>query len=444
LKNELSFKNIHRLAVPALIAGIAEPVLSATDAAVVGNIADTGTEALAAVGIVGSFLSALIWILGQTRSAISAIISQYLGAGKLDEVQNLPAQAIYLNVLLSIFILLSTIFFVEGIFKLYNASGLILEYSVDYYNIRVWGFPLTLFTFAIFGIFRGLQNTFWPMTVALIGAAVNIGLDFALVYGIEGWIEPMHLKGAAWASLIAQGLMALLSFLLLLWKTDISLKLKFPLHPELYRLAGMALNLFLRSIALNTAIYFANAFATDYGTAFIAAQTIALNLWLFSAFFIDGYASSGNILAGKLLGARDYKQLWELSKKVLAYGLMVAVLLMLTGWLLYEPLGAIFTKDEAVLLRFKEIFFIVILLQPLNAIAFIFDGIFKGMGEMKYLRNVLLAATFLGFIPVIFITDYYGLQLYGVWIAFSVWAIIRGGTLVYRFRKMILPKLSAA
>ena len=84
----------------------------------------------------------------------------------------------------------------------------------------------------------------------------------------------------------------------------------------------------------------------------------------------------------------------------------------------------------------------MILLQPLNAIAFIFDGIFKGMGEMKYLRNVLLAATFLGFIPVIFITDYFGLQLYGVWIAFSVWAIIRGGTLVYQFRKMILPKLA--
>ena len=159
MKNELSFKNIHRLAIPALIAGIAEPVISITDAAIVGNISENGTEALAAVGIVGSFLSALIWILGQTRSAISAIISQYLGAGKL---KTLPAQAIYLNVLLSILILLSTIFFVEGIFKLYNASGLVLEYSVDYYNIRVWGFPLTLFTFAVFGVFRGLQNTFWP------------------------------------------------------------------------------------------------------------------------------------------------------------------------------------------------------------------------------------------------------------------------------------------
>ena len=94
-KLNISFKHINKLAIPALLTGIAEPILSATDAAVVGNIDVNATEALAAVGIVGSFLSALIWILGQTRSALQAIISQYYGANKLDEVSTLPAQAIY-------------------------------------------------------------------------------------------------------------------------------------------------------------------------------------------------------------------------------------------------------------------------------------------------------------------------------------------------------------
>ena len=83
-KLNISFKHINKLAIPALLTGIAEPILSATDAAVVGNIDVNATEALAAVGIVGSFLSALIWILGQTRSALQAIISQYYGANKLD------------------------------------------------------------------------------------------------------------------------------------------------------------------------------------------------------------------------------------------------------------------------------------------------------------------------------------------------------------------------
>ncbi|NND63607.1 MAG: MATE family efflux transporter, partial [Flavobacteriaceae bacterium] len=196
-KTDISFKRIQQLAIPAILSGIAEPILSSTDAAVVGNIEGYGTEALAAVGIVGSFLSMLIWILAQSRSAISAIVSQNLGAGKIKDLQNFPAQAIYFNIALSIVVLFSTYFFVEEIFTLLNAEGIILQYSIEYYDIRVWGFPFTLFTFAVFGLFRGLQNTFWPMTIATTGALINIGLDFALVYGIDGYIAEMGIKGAA-------------------------------------------------------------------------------------------------------------------------------------------------------------------------------------------------------------------------------------------------------
>ncbi|MAZ26878.1 MAG: MATE family efflux transporter [Cytophagaceae bacterium] len=440
----LSFKNINRLAVPALLTGIAEPILSATDAAVVGNIDVNATEALAAVGIVGSFLSALIWVLGQTRSALQAIIAQYLGAGKLDEIKNLPAQAIYLNIVLSLLILGSTLFFIESIFSLYNADGLILKYCVEYYGIRVWGFPFTLFTFAVFGIFRGLQNTFWPMVVAILGAVLNIGLDMVLVYGVEGFIPEMGIRGAAYASLCAQGFMAVAAFILLLRKTHVSLKLVLPVHPELYRLIGMAANLFIRTLALNLALFLANSYATDYGKTYIAAQTILVNIWLFSAFFIDGYAAAGNILAGRLLGARDYDGLWHLAKKVSLYGFAVAGILMLVGVVLYEPLGLIFSKESLVIDRYKELFFIVILLQPLNALAFIFDGIFKGIGEMKYLRNVLMMATFLGFVPVLLIFDRLGFKLYAVWLAFTAWMLVRSLALVFKFRARFKPQVGAS
>ena len=237
------------MAIPAIIAGIAEPVLSSTDAAIVGNMDSYSTESLAAVGIVGAFLSMLIWILGQTRSAISTIISQNLGAGKLEDIKVLPAQAIFFNILLSFVFLGGTYFFVEEIFTFLNAEGLVLGLSIDYYNIRVWGFPLTLFTFAIFGIFRGLQNTFWPMLVATTGALVNIGLDFILVYGFEDIIPAMGVKGAAWASLLSQALMAFMALLFLLGKTNVSLRLRFPLHPEINRLVSMSLNLFMRSFS---------------------------------------------------------------------------------------------------------------------------------------------------------------------------------------------------
>ena len=433
-KIDISFKRIQQLALPAIIAGIAEPVLSSTDAAVVGNIAEYGTESLAAVGIVGSFLSTIIWILAQTRSAISAIVSQNLGAGKIDSLKSFPAQAIIFNVTLSLILLFATYFFIEEIFVFLRAEGRILKYSIDYYYIRVWGFPLTLFTFAIFGIFRGLQNTFWPMIIATIGALTNIGLDFMLVYGIEGFIEPMGVKGAAWASLIAQLLMAILALAFLIAKTDVSLKLKRKIHPEIKRLVNMSFNLFVRSVALNIALLMAVREATSLGKEFIAAHTIAINLWLFSAFFIDGYGAAGNILGGRLLGAKKYKKLWIITKRVNIYNLVVSFLLVFIGIILYKPLGLLFTKDSLVLSTFYGMFFIVLISQPFNALGFTLDAIFKGLGEMKYLRNVLISSTFFGFIPTLLICNYLDLKLKGIWIALVVWIAFRAIALFVKFK----------
>ncbi|MEK6152978.1 MATE family efflux transporter [Flavobacteriaceae bacterium 3-367] len=441
MKTLITFKTINRLAVPATVAGIAEPLLSITDTAIVGNIPQNGLESLAAAGIVGSFLSMLIWILGQTRSSISAIMSQYLGAGRLEEVKSLPAQAIFFNISLSILILISTIFVAEDIFRLLEASGKILEFCVSYYSIRVWGFPLTLFTFAVFGIFRGLQNTYWPMLIALVGAVLNVVLDLILVYGIEDFIAPMYLEGAAWASLISQGVMALMAFVLLVLKTQISLRLRFPLNPELGRLVVMSLNLFVRALALNAALVLAVREATALGDRYIGAHTIALNLWLFAAFFIDGYGAAGNIMGGKLLGERDYNGLWKLSKKIILYGIVVSSALALAGVLFYRPIGSLFSNETVVLETFYSVFFILILGLPMNTVAFVFDGLFKGLGEMKYLRNVLLSATFLGFIPTLYLGKFMGWGLYGIWIAFIVWMGIRGGALVWKFRRKFRPLL---
>lgn len=439
MNTQVNFRTINQLAIPATISGIAEPILSITDTAIVGNIPTDSLKSLAAAGIVGSFLSMLIWVLGQTRSSISAIISQYLGAGRLEEVKHLPAQAIFFNILLSVVVLVSTVFVIEDIFTLFNATGKILHYCVSYYSIRVWGFPLTLFTFAIFGIFRGLQNTFYPMVIAIIGAVLNIGLDFLLVYGVEGWVPAMYLEGAAWASLISQAIMALLAFVLLMKKTEISMKLVFPLNKELKRVVFMSLNLFVRAIALNVALILAVREATALGDRFIGAHTIAINLWLFAAFFIDGFAAAGNSMGGKLLGAGDYNGLWTLAKKIVLYGMVVSCILMLFGFLFYDPIGQLFSNDTLVLDTFYGIFYIVIFGLPMNTLAFVFDGLFKGLGEMKYLRNVLLTATFLGFVPSLYLGKFLGWGFYAIWVAFVIWMLIRGFALLWKFDRKFRP-----
>ena len=438
MKTDITLKNINKLAIPALIAGVAEPILSLTDTAIIGNVDYNAAESLAAVGIVGTFISMLIWVLGQTRSAISSIVSQHIGANNLDKVKNLPAQAIFIITSISILIIITTLPFASQIFKLYNASNLILEYSVDYYHIRVFGFPFTLFTFAIFGTFRGLQNTFYPMIIAIIGTIVNVILDFALVYGIEGIINPMHIKGAAYASVIAQITMALCSAYFLLKKTDISLRITFPFNTEIKNFTLMILNLFVRTLALNATLYFATRFATSYGTEYIAAYTIAINLWFLGAFIIDGYASAGNILSGKYFGAKNYEKLVELSRFLIKCGIGVGFILAILGLISYNFIGSIFTQDQLVLNEFYKVFWIVLAMQPFCALAFIFDGMFKGMGKMKFLRNLLLLSTGLVFIPILFVLDSYNLKLYAVFIALTLWIIARGIPLIIKFRQLFL------
>lgn len=435
----ISLKHINKLAIPALISGVSEPILSLTDAAIVGNIQVNATESLAAVGIVTTFISMLVWVLGQTRSAISSIVSQYVGANKLDAIKNLPAQAIFIITSLSFLIIFSTYPLARQIFKLYNASDLILDYSVVYYKIRVLGFPFTLFTIAVFGAFRGLQNTYHPMIIAIIGATSNIILDIILVYGIDGLIEPMHIEGAAYASVIAQILMAVFAAFYLLKKTTIPLKPSLPFNPEIKRFILMILNLFVRTIALNVTLYFASAYATSYGAEYIAAYTIAINLWFLGAFIVDGYASAGNILSGKLYGAKAYASLITLSNKLIKYGVIIGIILGLLGALFYYPVGRIFTKDLEVLEAFYNVFWIVLVMQPLCTLAFIFDGIFKGLGKMKYLRNVLLFSTFLVFIPILFWLDNLDYKLHAIFIAITFWIIARGIPLIIKFRKIFMP-----
>ncbi|AUS05310.1 MATE family efflux transporter [Pseudotamlana carrageenivorans] len=439
MQTTISLKHINKLAIPALIAGVSEPILSLTDAAIVGNVPQNATESLAAVGIVTTFISMLIWVLGQTRSAISSIVSQYVGANKVEQIKNLPAQAIFIITSLSILIILSTYPLAPQIFKLYNATNLILDYTVAYYKIRVLGFPFTLFTIAIFGVFRGLQNTYYPMVIAIIGAVSNIILDVVFVYGISGYIPPMHIEGAAYASVIAQILMAGLSAYFILKKTDIPLRPTFPFNPEIKRFIFMILNLFIRTIALNVTLYFASAKATSYGAEYMAAYTIAINLWFLGAFIVDGYASAGNILSGKLFGAKAYDTLLHLSNKLIKYGLVVGIILGLTGALFYYPIGRIFTKEPEVLEAFYQVFWIVLAMQPLCTLAFIFDGIFKGLGKMKYLRNVLLFSTFIVFVPIVFWLDALNYKLHGIFIALTFWVIARGVPLIIKFRKTFIP-----
>lgn len=430
LSQLISNKEINRLAIPAIISGIAEPVISIVDTAFIGQL---GIEELGAVGIASSFFLLIIWVLAQTKTAVSAIVARHFGGGTLFQIKTFVPQAVVIVFGIGAFVYFITDIFSTLIFTAYNAQGSLLDLCNDYYGIRSMGIPVVLSTFALFGVFRGVQNTSWAMIISMIGAGVNIVLDYFLIFGIENAIEPMGVKGAALASLLAQICMLILAIWFLYRKTIFKLfSLPKGWHPELKFLGSLSTHLFIRTISLNVAYALAVRFATGYGAVEIAAHTIAMNIWLFSSFFIDGYANAGNALSGRLLGSGKKNLIYLLGNKLIKISVGIATLLAGSYLITYPFIASFFSKDQSVISMFNSFFWLIVISQPINGVAFALDGIFKGMGRGKLLMFNLLISTFIVFVPLLYLLDYYDLNLHGVWIAFIFFMISRGAILWWK------------
>ncbi len=380
----------------------------------------------------------IIWILAQTKSAISAIVSRYYGKQNLDEIDDLIPQAFFLNGLLGFVVIAITVPLATPIFELYLAKGDVMLHAQDYYFIRSLGYPVTLSTFILFGVFRGLQNTSWAMQIALVGGLFNLVGDYILIFGM-GPIEAMGVKGAALASLGSQIVMLLLAILFLVKKTRYRIYFPKKLHKDVKWLFSMSKDFYVRTISLNLALYQTTRMASALGEAVMAAHTIAMNIWLFSSFFIDGYANAANAISGRLFGERDIIGLKNLTRKIVYISIGIGVLLGTVYTIGYRVIPSFFTEDPVVIHYLNIILWMVIIMQPINAIAFAYDGIFKGLGEAKLLRNALLFSTFIVFFPFVWITKSLDWGIYAVWGSLMVWMLSRGVTLMIMFRKWIKP-----
>lgn len=426
----MDYKEINKLAFPAIVAGVSEPLMALADTAIIGHL---GTTELAGVGVGASLFLLLVWLLAQTKSAISAIVSRYYGMGKTNEIGAFVVQSLFFNIIIGILTIAVTLCFVNYLFSFYNATGELLEVAKSYYRIRVFGLPLALATYGLFGVFRGLQNTSWAMMISISGGTINVLLDFILVYGIDNVVPAIGVEGAAWASLIAQAIMFVAVVWLLIKKKLVSVALRIEFDKNMGDFVRMFVNLLVRTAALNTAYFLGTKYATSYGEEYIAAHTMAMNIWLFSSFFIDGYATAGNAIAGKLLGQNNNDGIAQIGKAIYRMSILVGTVLGLIYLGGYVFFGSIFSNDIAVITVFESIFWLVIISQPINGLSFGLDGIFKGLGKTALLRNTLLAATFLGFVPTLFLFDYLGFELHAVWFAFLVFMAFRGFILLWKF-----------
>lgn len=435
----LNKKEINSLAIPAILYNITEPLIGLVDTAIIGQIGEDSTIAQGGVGLAAGLIATLVWGFAQMRTSLSAIISRQFGANKIEIIKSLVPQTLLLTfftgLILSILLITNYNYLANLVYGEIDTNT--FNYSKEYFIIRSYGLPISLSIALFFGVFRGFQNTSWAMYISLIGGFSNIVLDLVLVSGIEHLVSPMGVKGAAWASVYSQLLMVVLCGVFYLRKTPFNFKIDIKISPFFKEMLQIFFNMFVRTMVLNLVFLISNRYANSYGSSSLAAYTIAYNIWIFSAFFIDGYSNAGNALAGKFMGEKNKMKLQLLGKNLLKINIKIAIILMTIYTILYPYIGKFFNPEENVNIIFKSIFWMVIIAQPFNSIAFTFDGIFKGLGRAVDLRNTLIIGTFFFFIPTIYFLDLFIPELITIWIALTLWMIYRGMSLLIKFNKIV-------
>jgi putative MATE family efflux protein len=163
------------------------------------------------------------------------------------------------------------------------------------------------------------------------------------------------------------------------------------------RLARVGLDLLIRTVALRLALTAATAVAARLGAAQVGAHQIAFELWNTLALALDAIAIAAQALVGRLLGAGDIGAARAATRRMIELGLGFGVVVGLLLLVLRGVLPHAFTDDPLVLHLTSLVLLFAALLQPVNAVVFVLDGVLMGAGDMRYLAvsMVLAAALFL-------------------------------------------------
>ena len=129
----------------------------------------------------------------------------------------------------------------------------------------------------------------------------------------------------------------------------------------------------------------ATAVAARIGTVDLAAHQVAFELWAFLAFALDAVAIAGQAIVGRSLGAGDGDDARAAGRRMIEWGVALGVGVALLLVALRPVLPHLFTDDEAVIALAQFLLLWVAVLQPLNAVAFVLDGVLIGAGDQQFL-----------------------------------------------------------
>ncbi len=422
----ISPRRILALAVPALGALAADPLLSLVDTAFVGRI---GPVELAALGVDAAIFSFAFAIFNFLAYATTPLVAQAAGRGDDAEAGRVVQRALTLAVLIGAAALVILVAGATLFVKVMQAGPEVVDPAVAYLRLRAFAVPALLIITAGHGAYRGFQDTRTPLYITLAVNGLNAVLDPLFIFG-AGW----GLEGAAIATVVAQWIGAAI-FLLLLrrrglregWPGTV------PRLVELRPFLAIGGVLIFRTLMLVSALAAATAAAARTGTIEVAAHQIVLQLWFLLAMIIDALAIAAQAMVGDLVGRDRPATARALSDRLLRWGLATGVGLGVAFIAIRPWVGGWFSTDGMVVDAVDIAVPIAALMQPVAALVFVLDGVFLGVLAIR----LLAGSTTVGFLAMLgglVLTLDRGWGLAGVWWSVTAMVVARGLVLGWAYR----------
>lgn len=411
-EEKISYKAIIALALPAIFSMAMEPMAEMIDTVILGHVNTTWVGSLAATN---ASLGSFAWLFNFLSYGVTAQIAQSLGAKKKDALGVHILTALLMALVIGVGVGVPLFLFGHQLLgTVMGASGELLAESQLYYSIRVIGYPLTILSISLIGILRGLQKIPLTMGIVLLTTFVNAVGTYLSVFH-WGW----GIEGAAWATVLSflVGDCVVLGFLWRHragfglgrgWKVDWN---------DVMNLGSDGLNLAGRTGTLTLSFFIVTALATRLGTAVVAAYQVALQAWLLAAYCIDGLAITATSLGGQLLGKGDRRAHRLLARRLVHLGVGVGITFFLFYWLAETWVQGFFTNRPEIIALLGTIWFWLAASQPINALAYVYDGILFSARDFVFLRKRSIEAFFLVFLPLVLWGFLKTKSLLGLWLA---------------------------
>ncbi len=422
-------RRLWALAGPMILSNISVPLLGLVDTAVVGHL--DSPRYLAAVALGAMIFSFLFWGFGFLRMGTTGLVAQAHGAHDHEALRLWLGRGLLLAGLIGSALLLLQGPIGRVAISLSGAEGVLAPLTGDYFGVRIWSAPAVLGHYVLLGTFIGMQNSRAPLLLLLAVNGLNIALDLLFVLGL-GW----GVSGVALASTLAEWFGLLLGLWLMrgclggAWPWGDLLRGR-----ELLRMLRLNLDIFIRTLCLIFAFAFFTRQGAAQGELVLAANAMLMNFQALTAYALDGFAHAAEALVGRALGRKSKRLLRAALRSSLQWSLLFAAAFSLAYLMAGEGIIALLT-DIPELREHAALYLPWLVASPLISVwSYWLDGVFIGATRSREMRNAMLAALLLLFLPAWYLLQPLG--NHGLWLALMLFMAARGlglGLLLRRVR----------